>query len=196
MSEINAFLDACEKQRRLLGKMRMLWAYHKLHEVDDVKNHPGAKEWYSASIEASENAALQVSILAKNAVDAVRHAKYDPAMLFELAGAACSHDRFNEALRKSLPSLKAAAVLSEAAIVKEYPQPTLLPRDRFIWQNIRKMKMTQLIQELKIQKNFGLADAVATAKGFKDAALRYSRYHRLSTRTFRSETPYTPTDTD
>lgn len=79
---------------------------------------------------------------------------------------------------------------------KLYPQPRLLLRDAFIWKNIRKMPRLQLIQELKIQKNFGLLDTVTTAKGFKDAALRYSRYHRLPTRTFRSETPYSPTDTD
>lgn len=80
--------------------------------------------------------------------------------------------------------------------VRAYPQPLLFGRDQFIWQNICTMSVRLLIQELKIQKNFGLADTVTTAKGFRDAALRYSRYHREPTRTFRSETPYTPTDTD
>jgi hypothetical protein len=195
MNDANAFLVACDEQKRLLGKMRMLWAYHKLHEVDDAENHVGAKEWYSVSVEASENAVLLKS-LAEQAVDAVRQAKYDPAMLFELAETAGSWDRFNEALRKILPSLKAASVLAEAKPVKTYPQPKLLLRDEFIWQNIVTMRMKQLIQALENKKNFWLTDAVKTLKGFKDAALRYSQYHRLPTRTFRSETPYMPSDTD
>ena len=195
MSEANDFLAACDKQMQLLGKMRMLWAYHKLHEVDDAENHPGAKEWRSAGNEASENMAL-LDALAKRAVDAVMQAKYDPAMLFEIAESAGSWERFNQAMRKNLPALKAASVLAEVKPIKTYPQPLLLLRDRFIWENICTMSMEKLIQELKKEKNFGRPDAVTTPKGLKDAALRYSRHHKLPTRNFRSETPYTPTDTD
>jgi hypothetical protein len=193
MNEANDFLAACDKQRQLLGKMRMLWAYHKLHEAVDAENHPGAKEWREACVDASENKVL-LGTLAKHAADAVKRAKYDPAILFELAEAAGSWERFNQAMRKSVPVLQAAAVLAEP--IKTYPQPLLLRRDRFIWENICTMSMEQLIQELKKEKNFGRPDAVTTPKGFKDAALRYSRHHQLPTRNFRSETPYIPTDTD
>jgi hypothetical protein len=86
--------------------------------------------------------------------------------------------------------------LPEAKQVKPYPQPKLLLRDRFIWESIRTMSKEQLIQALENKKNFGLRDTVTTPKGFKDAALRYSQYHKLPTRNFRSETPYLPSDTD
>lgn len=126
MSAANDFLAACDKQRQLLGKMRMLWAYHKLHEVDDAENHPGAKEWHSAGNEASENMAL-LGALAKRAVDAVMQAKYDPAMLFEIAESAGSWERFNQAMRKNLPALKAASVLAGLVEVPKAESTTAKP---------------------------------------------------------------------
>lgn len=79
---------------------------------------------------------------------------------------------------------------------KEYPKPDLEPRDAFIWQNIRKKSMIELIQALKVKKNFGMKKAITTPKGFKDAALRYSQHYKKPTRNFLSETPYMPSDTD
>lgn len=79
---------------------------------------------------------------------------------------------------------------------KPYPQPKLLQRDTFIWKNITTMTMPQLIQALKIEKNFGAGDSITTNRGFKQAALRYSQHHRLPTRNFKQEIPYSPSGTD
>lgn len=128
MNEIDAFIEACAKQKRLLGIPRMLWAFHKLYEVEDV-NHPGAVEFRAACFASAENKALQVDVLARNAVDAVRRAKYDPAMLFELAEAAGSWERFNDALRKNLPALRAAAAMSE----RQPPPPNRKQTGLEIW---------------------------------------------------------------
>jgi len=80
--------------------------------------------------------------------------------------------------------------------IKPYPQPTLLARDQFIWENILTMSMKELKQALENKKNFGLPDKVTSAPGLRDAAWRYSDHYHLPTRNFRKETPYVATETD
>lgn len=84
----------------------------------------------------------------------------------------------------------------EIIAMPPYPNPELLQRDQFIWENILAMSVKQLILEQEKQKNFGQPKAIGTEAGFRKAALRYSQHHKLPTRNFREETPYVATDTD
>lgn len=196
MTETEAFLAACDEQKRLLGKMRMLWAFHRLYAVDDVETHPGAKEWRLVTIAAAENK-LKMGSLAKCAINSIRQANYDPAMLFELVESASSWERFNQALEKNIPALRVAAVGSPGSgSPQPYPAPALLERDQFVWENILKMSFKELKLEQKNRKNFGQPKPITSEVGFRKAALRYSQHHKLPTRNFREETPYSPTETN
>ncbi len=83
-----------------------------------------------------------------------------------------------------------------ASAIKAYPCPKLLPRDTFIYDNIMTMPFKELILAVEKRKKTEGWKPIASMPGFRDAALRYSKHHNLSTRNFREEKPIKPTETD